>query len=119
VTEHFTYSLNWRALLPAATAVAVFALAILPNAKTDPNAQASANTVADAHQVKHAAEALKKRVVEQRKKAEAESGLKDAADMFKKLEEAVDEMAKSEKKAISRRPWSKPRTWRKSLRTTS
>jgi hypothetical protein len=97
VQERFGFSFNWRALLPLAPAAAVFVLAFLiDNAKLDP-AQAGATTVADAERVKNAAEALKKRVVEQRKKAEAESGLKDAADMFKKMEEAVDEMAKPEK----------------------
>jgi hypothetical protein len=97
VPERFGFSFNWRALLPLAPAAAVFVLAVfVDNAKLDP-AQASANTVADAERVKNAAKALQKRVVEQKKKAEAESGLKDAADMFKKLEEAVDDMAKSER----------------------
>jgi hypothetical protein len=96
VPERFGFSFHWRALLPAVTAAAVFVLAILPNAQFDPS-QASASTVGDAQQVKNAVEGLKKKVVEQRKKAEAESGLKDAAEMFKKLEDAVDEMAKSEK----------------------
>jgi hypothetical protein len=97
VPERFGFTFNWRALLPLAPAAAVFVLAVfVDNAQLDPT-KAGATTVADAERVKNAADALKKRVVEQRKKAEAESGLKDAADMFKKMEEAVDEMAKSEK----------------------
>ncbi|MBW3598346.1 MAG: hypothetical protein KY475_13875 [Planctomycetes bacterium] len=94
VTERFGFSFNWRAALPLVAAVVVFALTVLPNAVSDPN-QAAAS-VADAKQVKNATEALKKKIVEQRKKAEAEKGLKDAADMFKQFEEAVDEMAKKE-----------------------
>ncbi len=97
VPERFPFAFNWRALLPLLPAAAVFVLAVfVDNATPDPSS-ASASTVADAEQVKNAAAALKKKVVEQRKKAEAEKGLQEIADMFKKFEEAVDEMAKSEK----------------------
>ncbi len=96
VTERFGLSFNWRAALPLAAAAVVFAVAIFGDpAARDPN-QASASPVADAQAVKNAADALKKKVVEQRKKAEADKNLKDAADMFKQFEEAVDELAKKE-----------------------
>jgi hypothetical protein len=96
VAERFGFSFHWRTLLPLAPAVLVFVLALfVDNAQMDPKS-AGANTIATAEQVKNAAEALKKRVVEQRKKAQAEKGLPETADMFKKFEEAVDEIAKSE-----------------------
>ncbi len=97
VTERFPFSWNWRALLPLLPAAAVFVLAVfVDNATPDPRS-ASASTVADAEQVKNAAAALKKKVVEQRKKVEADKGLEEMADMFKKFEEAIDELAKSDK----------------------
>jgi hypothetical protein len=97
VTERFPLSFNWRAALPLLPAAAVFVLAVfVDNAQPDPK-QANANTVASAEQVKNSVNALKKKVVEQRKKAEADKDLKDAADLFKKFEEAVDDLAKSEK----------------------
>jgi chemotaxis protein histidine kinase CheA len=85
--------LSWLPLLPALLlAIAWFAG---PAAPRNASAQPSSATLAQAEQVKKSTEALKKKLSDQRKKAEA-AGLKDAAEMFTKLEAKVDKMAERE-----------------------
>lgn len=103
VTRHFRVRLDRRAWLPAVPAVLTFALvAFVPD--REPSASANAATgPAQKKQVKRSAEVLRKKLAERRKQAE-EQGLKDAAGLFKKLENGTKKLAdKSEgdrKKAL-------------------
>ena len=85
--------LGWLPLLPAALiAIATFfGPAIASKASTKP----SAELIAQAEQIKMSTEALKKKIQDQRKKAEA-AGLKDAADMFSKIESDMEKMSTRE-----------------------
>lgn len=85
--------LGWLPVLPALLLVIAWFAgpATLGNASTQP----TSTMLAQAEQVKKTTEALKKKISDQRKKAEA-AGLKDAAEMFTKLEAKVDKMAQRE-----------------------
>jgi hypothetical protein len=92
VREHFRLSLNWRALLPLLPAMAAFGLVLLvPDAALRQSATSQAD-VATRQQIKRSAEELKKKILEQQKKAE-EKGLKDAEVLFKKLQEGIDQLS--------------------------
>jgi len=85
--------LGWLPLLPAMLiAVTIFFGAAEPgNASAKPNAQ----SLAQVEQIKKSTEALKKKIRDQREKAE-QAGLKDAAEMFTKMEADMDKMSKRE-----------------------
>ena len=92
VNQHFPLSLNWRALLPLLPALAAFGLVLLvPDASLRQSAASQAD-VATKQQIKRSAEELKKKILQQQKKAE-EKGLKDAEVLFKKLQEGIDQLS--------------------------
>ncbi len=78
-------------LLPAALAVVV-ALLVSPMAHENP-AQASTHSEAAKKQVKASSESLRKKLAEKRKQAEKE-GLKDAQQLFQRLQQGADELAR-------------------------
>lgn len=85
--------LGWLPLLPATLiAVAIFFGAAEPGKAS---AKPSAQTLAQVEQIKKSTEALKKKIRDQREKAE-QAGLKDAAEMFTKMEAEMDKMSKRE-----------------------
>lgn len=94
ISERFSLApskLGWLPLLPAA----LIAIAMLfgPAIQSIASSKPTAAMLAQAEQVKKSTETLKKKITDQRKKAEA-AGLKDAAEMFSKLETDIDKMAK-------------------------
>jgi hypothetical protein len=92
VKEKFALSLNWRALLPLAPAAIAFALVLVDDAQD--KAKAATTTSADAKkQIDKSMEELKTRLAKQREKV-TESGLKDAEELFKKLQQGIDELHK-------------------------
>ena len=96
IKERFPLTPSRLGLLPLFPAV-LLAIAWFagPAINGNGSAKPSAELVAQAEQVKKSTEALKKKITEQRKKAEA-AGLKDAAEMFTKLEAKIDKMAQKE-----------------------
>lgn len=80
---------GWLPLVPAAL-VAV-AMMIGPATAPDPEAAIDAQLVSQTAQVKTAAAALKRKIQQQRDRAEA-TGLKDAEDFFKKLETDLNKL---------------------------
>ena len=95
LSEHFAIRparVGWLPLLPAA----MIAAAMLLNPAQMRMAAASlsgSNASAQIEQIKQSTKKLKKKISEQRKKAEA-AGLKDAAEMFSKIEADIDKMTK-------------------------
>ena len=92
VGDQFRVRSNWLALLPLAPAVVLFVLAVfVPDAVKKDDGTAQANAVEVKAQIKTAEEDLRKRMAERRKEAE-EQGLKDAEQLFNKLEDGLDGM---------------------------
>jgi len=92
VRDRFSLSptrLGWLPTLPAA--LVVLAMLIGPAIAPDPQSEWTPELVSQTDQVKTAAEALKRKVRQQRDRAEA-TGLKDAEDFFKKLEADIDKL---------------------------
>jgi hypothetical protein len=95
VREQFGVRANRWALLPAAAAALSFALTLLSDAQPDRSATAQAATVKVEKRVLNSTENLKKKLEDRRKKA-MEQGLKDAGELFNKLEQGVDSLNKKE-----------------------
>ncbi|UUO05460.1 DUF4175 domain-containing protein [Blastopirellula sp. J2-11] len=96
VREKFPIHASWQGLLPVLVAAVAFMVAIfVPDAQPDPTAgQAVASSIDQEKKiVKSTTEELKKKLEERRKEAE-EKGLTDASELFKKLEEGTDKIAK-------------------------
>jgi len=92
VGERFLLSPNrfgWLPVLPAA--LVVLAMLVGPAIAPHPELSLTPELVSQTNQVKTAAEALKRKIQQQRVRAE-ESGLKDAEDFFKKLETDLDKL---------------------------
>jgi hypothetical protein len=90
VREQFRVSPTWRLVLPLAPAIAVFVLALLPNAAMK---QAEATTEPPAEikkQIKTATQKLQEKLRESQKKAE-EMGLKDT-DVLKEVNKELDKL---------------------------
>lgn len=84
--------LTWLPLLPAAMmAVALFVPAAEP-VKEEPQ---TLEVSAEAHQITTAAKSLKQKLSQQREQAEA-TGLKDAEELFRKLEGELNDLTKRE-----------------------
>ncbi len=96
VSERFPLApsrLGWLPILPA-IGIAV-ALLVGPASPGNASSTPTAEMIAQANQIKKSTEALKKKVQEQKKKAEA-AGLKDAAEMFSKIEADIEKMSQRE-----------------------
>jgi len=95
VSEHFTISPGRQILLPFIPAVIAVLVALFVSPAAD--SQARANTdPAVKKQIEKSAESLRRKLVEQRKKAQ-QQGLKDAEELFKRLEEGTDDLAERTK----------------------
>ena len=92
VRENFPVRLSWRALLPLGPAAFIFLLALfVPDAAPQTAGQAAASSTTESQQVKHSAEALKKRLERLEQKAE-QKGLKDMDVLLKELQKGLDEV---------------------------
>jgi hypothetical protein len=95
VGDQFHVRGNRWALLPVGAAVLAFALTLLSDAQRDPASTAQGATVKVEKRVLNSTENLKKKLEERQKKA-LEQGLKDAGELFKKLEQGVDSLGKKD-----------------------
>ncbi|NUQ65228.1 MAG: hypothetical protein HUU20_22405 [Pirellulales bacterium] len=93
VQEHFGIRPGRHLLLPLvpATVAVLAALFVSPMARQNP-AQAGTQSEAVKKQVKTSSESLRKKLAEKRKEAEKE-GLKDAQQLFQRLQQGADELA--------------------------
>jgi cation transport regulator ChaC len=98
IGERFGLRPRRGGLLPLIPAVFLVMAIFIPDATRENEADASVDLAAqqEIQQVKTAAEQLKKRLQQQRRKAATE-GLADAEDLFKKLERRVDDITQREK----------------------
>ena len=100
VTERFPVRGEWNGLAPILiTVTAVLIALFVPDAVIEPNtAQANTGqlTAEQTKVVKKTAAQLRKEI-EERKKLAEEKGLKEAEELFKKLEQGTKEIAKKEK----------------------
>jgi hypothetical protein len=95
ISEKFPIAPPRRLLLPIIPALLAVAVALLPRPAVVENpVQAKSEDPAVKPQVKKATEAVNKKLAERQKKAEKE-GLKEAEELFKKLEEGTRQMASS------------------------
>jgi hypothetical protein len=97
VGEKFRVAARWWNILPMVPAALVFVLALLvPDAVRFPNPASAADEQAVVKKnIKKNAEELKKKLAERRKEAE-EKGLKDAGDLFRQLEQGLEDLAKND-----------------------
>jgi septal ring factor EnvC (AmiA/AmiB activator) len=96
VRGRFPIVLERRAWLPVLPAAVAFALCLLADpTRPTTTADASANTVAVKKQIDESVQPLKSKFQERAKQA-ADAGLKDAEDLFKKLEAGTRELAKQD-----------------------
>jgi hypothetical protein len=96
VPERFGVRLNRWAWLPLAPGVAAFLLAVFIEPRTGVNeAEARQDLAAVRKQVKESSNALRQKMIERRKEAR-EKGLKDAEEMFDKLERGTKELSKND-----------------------
>ena len=90
VGEHFTVSPGRQMLLPFIPGVIAVSVALLVSPAS--NNQAQANTEAVKRQIETSAKSLRKKLEEKRDLAKKQ-GLKDAQELFKRLEEGTDNLA--------------------------
>ena len=95
VGEHFHVRPNRFAWLPIVMACVVFGLTFLTDAQPDNAQTLNAAVVSAAKPIKKSTDDLKKKLAE-RKKLALEEGLKDAGDLFDKLEKSVEGMNKKD-----------------------
>ena len=95
VSERFQISAGRWAWLPFAAAAVVFGLTLFSDAQPDPQATAQAATVSAKKRVKNSTQTLKKRIEQQRQSA-VERGLEDAGELFKKIEQGMEQLEKRE-----------------------
>ncbi|HBE71229.1 MAG TPA: hypothetical protein DDW52_24040 [Planctomycetaceae bacterium] len=94
VSEHFSFGISGKLLLPLAPAL--LALALTQLADREPEAKEPQLAQLNIKKVKESTDALMKKIQQQRKRAE-EKGLRAAVDMFKKLEGELAKLRKNEK----------------------
>lgn len=95
VREHFPLVTSWRNLLPLLPAAAVLGLLIVPDAGRDERSHAAESALAK-KQVEKSAEELKKKLEQERKKAESQ-GLEEAEQLFKRLEDSLGKLGEKDK----------------------
>ena len=92
VKDQFHVQSSWRALLPLIPGLGVFVLVMFVS-DAQPNNQANAATSLEARQkIKSAAEELQNQI-KKRREAAQQKGLKDAEDLFMKIERGANELA--------------------------
>ncbi|QDU76666.1 hypothetical protein Pan97_37210 [Bremerella volcania] len=100
VNDRFPVRSGWNGLAPVAIIVGALLIALfVPDAVLDPNTVEANPAQLDPEQtkvVKKTADELRKELKERKEKAE-EKGLKEAEDLFKKLEEGTKDIAKKDK----------------------
>ena len=95
VVEQFPVTLQHRAWLPLLPAALAFGLCFLVDpTRPNPN-DASANTVAISKQIQESVKPLQKKLEERAQQASKE-GLKNAEDLFKKIEQGTRDLAKKD-----------------------
>ncbi len=92
ITGRFPIRISRRAWLPVIPAVIAFAFCFLADPIRPTAADATANTVAVKKQIDESIKPLQSKLQERAKQANAD-GLKDAADLFKKVEEGTRDLA--------------------------
>ncbi len=90
VKEHFGVNGGWRTLLPLVPVLAVVLVMLLADAQ--PSNKANAATAESRRRIKTAAEELKRRISKRREAAQ-QKGLKDAEELFKKIEQGANDLA--------------------------
>ena len=95
VAERFRWSPSRKALLPVASAGLAVALLLLPDKIAPEQAEAKSSQQAARKQIEQSSQQLRKKLDEKRKDAEKKQ-LKDAADLFTKIEQGVRESVKTE-----------------------
>ncbi len=95
VGEHFTISPGRQILLPLIPAVIAVLVALFVGPLRSNRAQATTDPAVK-KQIEKSSDSLRQKLVEQRKRAQ-EQGLKDAQDLFKRLEEGTEDLAKRSK----------------------
>lgn len=92
VAEKFSFQRRWWNLLPVLPAILVFVLAVLiPDAMREDAKQAQAARLETKKQIQRSTENLKKKLAERRKRASDED-LKEAGELFDKLEKGVEKL---------------------------
>lgn len=103
VNEHFAVSPGRQLLLPLVPAIAAILVALFVPQMINRQAQAKTNPEVK-KQIEKSTETLKKKLLEQKEKAQ-QKGLEDALEFFKKLEEDTDNLANTagqKKKALAK-----------------
>src|SRR5204863_552339 len=95
VVERFPVRLQPRAWLPLVPAALAFGLCFLADPTRPTPNDASANTVAITKQIQESVKPLQKKLEERALEASKE-GLKDAEDLFKKIEQGTRDLAKKD-----------------------
>ncbi len=95
VAREFPIAAGRWAWLPFVAAAAVFGLTLLSDAQPDPSTTAKAATVSTRKRVQNSTQALKKKIQQRRENA-AEQGLEEAGELFKKIEEGMEDLRKRE-----------------------
>jgi septal ring factor EnvC (AmiA/AmiB activator) len=95
VHEHFRNQFHWRSLLPITAAVVVFLSAFLIRDAESDSVEAAADSVEIKKQVRRSMEDLKQRLAKQQEKVAA-TQLPDAKKLFQDLQNAVDELSKTD-----------------------
>jgi hypothetical protein len=105
VPSQFGMHFHKRSLLPLIPAALAVGMLFVADPTRDDTAEANIDPVNVTKQIKESTEPLRKKL-EERKKEAAEKGLKDAADLFKQLEEGARELTKKDnvdrKQALSK-----------------
>ena len=96
IKERFSVAANWRALLPLVPALVVFVLAaFVPDAERD-TANAAVDSAELRTRIKKSTEEMRKRMAQRRKNAE-QQGLEEAEELFKKIQQGLDDLAGDKK----------------------
>ncbi|MEX2139973.1 MAG: hypothetical protein WD894_11975 [Pirellulales bacterium] len=93
VQSKFGIQANWRVMLPLVPAAAALGLLFVADPTRDETAQGTPENVTKL--IKESTQPLQKKLAEHRKEA-AEKNLPDAADLFKQLEEGLQEITKKD-----------------------
>ena len=96
VSDEFGFSATWRTLLPLVPALLVFVLVTFVPDASQESVNAAADTAELRDRIKKSTEELRKRLAERRKSAE-QHGLEEAEELFKKIQQGLDDLANDNK----------------------